>query len=87
VTGDQLLESIKNAPNPEDTMKNFLAELEAANEEIKEPPNILTHLESTIEPLQKAPTVGEWHKRFTECVTSLKEVKNRLLDEMRKFNE
>lgn len=40
-----------------------------------------------LESLQKAPTAGEWHKRFTECVTSLKEVKNKLLDSLRKFNE
>jgi len=40
-----------------------------------------------LESLQKAPTAGEWHKRFTESVTSLREVSNKLLDKMRKFNE
>lgn len=46
---------------------------------------LATHMKP--ESLQKAPTAGEWHKRFTESVTSLREVSNKLLDSLRKFNE
>jgi len=37
--------------------------------------------------LQKAPTAGEWHKRFAEYVSSLRDVKDKLLEKMKDFNE
>lgn len=37
--------------------------------------------------LQKAPTAGEWHKRFTECVSSLRDVKDKLVEKLKEFNE
>lgn len=56
-------------------------------EELKEVPNLLTQIDATIDALKKAPTAGEWHERFAECVSSLRAVKNKLLEKMKEFNE
>lgn len=56
-------------------------------EELKELPNLLTQIDTTVDALQKAPTAGEWHKRFAECVSSLRDVKDKLLEKMKEFNE
>lgn len=56
-------------------------------EELKELPNLLTQIDTFVETLQKAPTAGEWHKRFAECVSSLKTVKDKLVEKLKEFNE
>lgn len=56
-------------------------------EELKEVPNLLTQIDTFVETLQKVTTAEEWHKHFAECVSSLKTVKDKLVEKLKEFNE